>query len=69
MSDREKLGWFQALTIVWGPPVFLILLHHWIAPDEENDLLPMTGYAVSVSLALYLLILSWRLAYLAGQKH
>lgn len=69
MGDKEKVKWLQSLVIIWVPSLFFNFLG---AVASQGN----AGYEVVVALAwmtvtpvvIYLLILSWRMAYLSGEK-
>lgn len=67
MSDKEKKVWLQMLICVWGWPLFgVILIGFFPGPKALEGVTPIAG-TVLVLTATYLLILSWRAAYLSGR--
>lgn len=76
MSDKEALLWVRSLASLWGATLFYTvapaILPSWGNPEFATSMLPeyivgMGWLAVGITL-LYLLILSWRMAYLKGAK-
>lgn len=71
MSDREKVVWLQALLGMWGCvliPVLLLLVVSVPRTVQVAQALAggiLAGWGI-MTLA-YLLILSWRVAYLQGR--
>lgn len=69
MSDKERVSWLQALVVIWSPSLFFNFL---AAVASQGN----AGYETIVGIAwmtvapvvVYLLILSWRMAYLSGGK-
>ena len=68
MNDKERVEWLKALTVIWGVPLGLILITQWAPEPEPEDVLIVAGIVSTSGTVLYLLILSWRLAYLRGRK-
>lgn len=70
MTDKEKVSWLQAIIIMWSPSVFFIFLAAVASQgDAGYDLIVMLAWVTMAPTALYLLILSWRMAYLSGRKN
>ena len=71
MSDREKVKWLRALLVIWGSFfVPLAMLAIFVTPSfQENAKAVIGGMLAGVgTLTLgYLLVLSWRAAYLSGR--
>ena len=71
MSDTEKVLWLTALLCILGA-AFLPLTIIWVgAPAAVMDSQAAVGNVllfVLVSTFIYLLILSWRTAYLSGKR-
>lgn len=64
MSDKEKRDWRDAIPTIWAVfVVFITILGHSL--DTVRDLL-LTGWIIT---GVYLLVLSWRAAYLSGKKN
>lgn len=73
MKDREKVAWLQALLIIWCSAFTTIGLISLFGRAEDANishqleaLKGFTLFILGVTL-VYLLILSWRAAYLAGR--
>ncbi len=71
MTDREKVAWLRVLLFIWGLvflPMFLLAIG---APTSVQAAGKIAGWALlvwGVLTALYLLILSWRAAFLSGRS-
>lgn len=71
MKDKEKVLWLRALLFIWGGVfVPLILLVVGVPRSVESAQAVAGGIlaAWGVATVLYLLILSWRAAYLSGRR-
>lgn len=72
MSDREKVVWLQALLGMWGSvliPVLLLLVVS--VPRSVQVAQAIAGGILAgwgILTLVYLLILSWRAAYLSGRN-
>ena len=72
MRWQEKFAWTKAALILAALPAALLMLL-WIVPAGPN---PMSGKELAGGIMIYalcvyvpfLLILSWRAAYVAGSK-
>lgn len=69
MSDQEKVAWMRALLCIWGSLAVPLLLM-----GIEAAMFRSTAAAILAVLAAwgvatlgYLLVLSWRAAYLSGR--
>jgi hypothetical protein len=69
MSDKEKVSWLQALVIIWAPPIFINFLGAVASQGNAGyDVVVINAWMTIAPVAVYLLILSWRMAYLSGGK-
>lgn len=71
MTDREKVGWLRALLIIWGSAIASLLILVVGTPTSvESAQFMIRGLlaAVGVATLTYLLVLSWRAAYLSGRN-
>lgn len=69
MDDKEKVSWLQAVVIMWSPSVFFNFMAAVFSNgDAGYDVILVNAWVTVAPLALYLLILSWRTAYLSGRK-
>lgn len=67
MTDHEKTLWLKALLSIWGPMAVPILLAGFM-PGPRPMPLDQWAWMFIVGTGTYLLILSWRSAYLSGRK-
>lgn len=70
MSDKEKVLWLRALLVIWGGVfVPLVLLVVGVPRSVESAQIVAGGILATWGIAtmVYLLILSWRAAYLSGR--
>lgn len=70
MSDREKVEWLKALLCLWGSAVIPLTFMAVGAPVALTDAPAAIGgllAAWTVTTVIYLLVLSWRAAYLSGR--
>lgn len=69
MSDKEKVRWLQALVVIWAPPVLVNFLAAVASGGNAGyDVVVMSAWMTVAPVLVYLLILSWRMAYLSGGK-
>lgn len=67
MSDREKVKWWKVLALCWTPGFVMVILLFFGAPaGESREIFTVIFVAFAAPTAVYLLILSWRAAYLSG---
>jgi len=70
VSDKEKVLWLRALLVIWGGSfVPLVLLVVGVPGSVESAQIVAGGILATCGVAtvVYLLILSWRAAYLSGR--
>ena len=71
MKASEKINWLTALLALWGTMYVVLLLILSPAVDEVHDwrgLLMVLLKVYEISTAIFLLALSYRLAYLRGRN-
>lgn len=69
MSDKEKVRWLQALVIIWVPSVFFNFMGAVASGGVAGyDTVVAIAWMTVAPVVVYLLILSWRMAYLSGGK-
>lgn len=69
MSDKEKVSWLQALVVIWAPSVLLNFLAAVASGGNAGyDVILTLAWTTIAPVVVYLLILSWRMAYLSGGK-
>lgn len=72
MTDQEKIGWLGVLLALCAGPLWFAAVLGGVlgaAPEgQRGDTLVTLGWIALISTAAYLLILSWRAAYLSGRK-
>lgn len=67
MTDDEKVYWLFATVPMWSASLLVSTLAHFFAP-EAIDAPEVVAITTVIWLPAYLLILSWRVAYLSGRK-
>lgn len=68
MSDKEQLIWWRVLATEWGLFLFFALFLAIAGTDKGKTVgVEIVAWIAVGFTALYLLILSWRAAYLAGR--
>lgn len=71
MGDHELVKWLRALLIIWGSAIASLVIVLVGDPTSVRAARGMVGgllAAVGVTTLTYLLILSWRAAYLSGRN-
>lgn len=68
MSEKEKSGWFAVALYAALLILFLHTITAWI--PGENAAAGRVSYVIATGVVtlFYLLVLSWRAAYLSGRK-
>lgn len=67
MSDKEKVAWLSAMVTILGVCVFMWTGVGFLSAGRAQITMPMSIIAASTT-GLYLLVLSWRFAYLKGAE-
>lgn len=68
MSDGEKVSWLSTLAALWGLLLFVYVLVSVFPGPNADDADVKLPWMVGAFTVAYLLILSWRSAYLWGKK-
>lgn len=71
MTDSEKKTWLQVLAGILAVPLLLCVLFVVLPGNgggRDSDLASMAGWWTMGAGGAYLLVLSWRAAYLAGRR-
>lgn len=68
MGDKEKVAWLAILVVPWIVFGLVVALAVWSPTPRAVGQLPvLVGLGPGFTVG-YLMVLSWRVAYLAGRK-
>lgn len=71
MKASEKINWLTVLLVLWGTMYLVLLMVLSPVVEEVHDwegLMMVLLKVYEIATVVYLLILSWRLAYLKGRS-
>ena len=68
MSDKEKIKWMLALLYIWGTVLWTNVVYLISGGHVDAEVFTVTVWFTVLTTVPYLLILSWRTAYLSGRK-
>lgn len=68
MRHEEKITWLKVLAVEWGLFLFFALLVGYLGVEFDTTAgVQVVAWIAGGFTVLYLLILSWRAAYLSGR--